>query len=63
MELITGIDKKLITTLFADNTTVYLSQYDLFDDLTDTLNLWCKASGARFNISKTEIIPIGSRTY
>jgi len=60
---IPGTDEKLITTLFADDTTVYLSQDDLFDDLTDTLNLWCKASGARFNVSKTEIIPIGSKTY
>jgi hypothetical protein len=60
---IPGVDEKLITTLFADDTTVYLSQDDLFDDLTDTLNLWCKASGARFNINKTKIIPIGSKTY
>ncbi|KIM81884.1 hypothetical protein PILCRDRAFT_55482, partial [Piloderma croceum F 1598] len=60
---IPGVDEKLITTLFADDTTVYLGQGDLIDDLTDTLNLWCKASGARFNVSKTEIIPIGSKTY
>jgi hypothetical protein len=60
---IPGIEEKLITTLFADDTTVYLSQNDLFDDLTDTLDLWCKASGARFNVNKTEIIPIGSKTY
>jgi Reverse transcriptase (RNA-dependent DNA polymerase) len=44
---IPGVNEKLITTLFAD----------------DTLNLWCKASGARFNVSKTKIIPIGSKAY
>ena len=60
---IPGIEEKLITTLFADDTTIYLSQNDLFDDLTDTLDLWCKASGARFNVNKTEIVPIGSKTY
>jgi exonuclease III len=60
---IPGIGEKLITNLFADDTTVYLGQNDSFDDLTDTLDLWCKASGAKFNVNKTEIIPIGSEAY
>jgi len=60
---IPGMEEKLITTLFVDDTTVYLNQNDLFDDLTNTLDLWCKVSGARFNVNKTEIIPIGSKTY
>ena len=54
---------KLITTLFADDTTVYLNQEDDFQTLTEILHLWCHASGARFNESKTEIIPIGSQRY
>ncbi|KZV59823.1 hypothetical protein PENSPDRAFT_544361, partial [Peniophora sp. CONT] len=54
---------KLIATLFADDTTVYLRYGDDFEVLTALLNRWCKASRARFNISKTEIIPVGSRAY
>ncbi|KAJ3753000.1 hypothetical protein EV360DRAFT_16342, partial [Lentinula raphanica] len=52
--------KRLIATFFADDTTVYLSKSDCFGDLESILAEWCLASGARFNISKTEIIPIGT---
>jgi hypothetical protein len=54
---------KMITSLFADDTTVYLTKNDSFADLQDILNTWCKASGAKFNIAKAEIIPIGSKEY
>jgi hypothetical protein len=60
---VSGVENKLITTLFADDTTVFLSQFDNFTDLEAILNKWCIASGARFNVSKTEIIPIGSLSY
>ncbi|KAJ3847836.1 hypothetical protein EV368DRAFT_76512 [Lentinula lateritia] len=50
----------LIATFFADNTTVYLSKEDDFGSLQHILDQWCTASGAKFNINKTEIIPIGS---
>ena len=30
------------------------------DDIQDILDNWCQASGAKFNIDKTEIIPIGT---
>ncbi|KAJ2920244.1 hypothetical protein MD484_g3, partial [Candolleomyces efflorescens] len=55
--------ERLITTLFADDTTVYLSKNDSFKDLEDLLNKWCAASGARFNVEKTEIIPVGNPTF
>jgi len=54
---------KLITTLFADDTTVYLNHEDDFQTLTGILHLWCRASGAKFNETKTEIIPIGTPHY
>ena len=57
---IPGVERKLITTLFADNTTVFLSKFDKFSALELILDKWCIASGARFNVSKTEIIPIGN---
>ncbi|KAJ7574604.1 hypothetical protein C8J56DRAFT_802567, partial [Mycena floridula] len=55
--------ERLIATLFADDTTTYLSEFDSFGDLEEILDTWCKASRARFNISKTETIPVGSRNY
>ena len=47
--------------LFADNTTVYLSSEDKIDDLQTNLAKWCGVSGAKFNIEKTEIIPLGDQ--
>jgi len=54
------MNKVLKASLFADDTTVYLSQEDSFQELQAMLNMWCRASGAKFNIAKTEIIPIGT---
>ena len=47
--------------MFADDTTVYLSETDSIEDLQTILTKWCGVSGAKFNIEKTEIIPLGSR--
>ncbi len=52
-------DEILKAVLFADDTTVYLSDGDDFSVLQGVLDTWCSAAKARFNISKTEIIPIG----
>ncbi|EJD50791.1 hypothetical protein AURDEDRAFT_26841, partial [Auricularia subglabra TFB-10046 SS5] len=60
---IEGLTEKLIATLYADDTTVYLSKWDSFHNLEGILQVWCLASGARFNTSKTEIIPLGSGLY
>ncbi|EJD33236.1 hypothetical protein AURDEDRAFT_30142, partial [Auricularia subglabra TFB-10046 SS5] len=57
---IPGTAEKLIATLYADDTTVYLSEGDSYESLLAILEVWCKAAGARFNIQKTEIIPVGS---
>ncbi|EPQ54139.1 hypothetical protein GLOTRDRAFT_44243, partial [Gloeophyllum trabeum ATCC 11539] len=46
-----------------DDTTIYLRQNDRFDHLTNLLDTWCCASGAKFNTEKTEIIPIGSLAH
>ncbi len=53
----------LKAVLFADNTTVYLSSRDDFQTLQTILDTWCSAAKARFNIGKTEIIPIGSEAF
>lgn len=60
---IPGNAERLITTLFADDTTIYLSSSDSYRTLNNILQTWCKASGARFNIHKTVIIPMGSPDY
>ncbi|EJD49463.1 hypothetical protein AURDEDRAFT_46855, partial [Auricularia subglabra TFB-10046 SS5] len=60
---IPGLEERLIATLYADDTTVYLSASDDYDSLMDILDTWCKASGAKFNTSKTEIVPLGREGY
>jgi hypothetical protein len=49
--------------MFADDTTLFLGETDRLDVVNETLDHWCKASGAKFNIEKTEIVPIGTENY
>jgi ribonuclease HI/exonuclease III len=65
---LTGFDipnatSPLIINLFADDTVVYLRERDSFEELQNTLDAWCKSSGAKFNKEKTEILPIGTEEY
>lgn len=60
---IPGIRGKLIVSLYADDTTIYLSESDSYTTLQDILSSWCLASGAKFNLEKTEVIPIGTRAH
>lgn len=53
----------IVVTMFTDNTTVYLTENDDFGTLNGILQCWCNASGAKFNTSITEVIPIGTREY
>jgi hypothetical protein len=54
---------RIVVTMFADDTTIYLTNKDDFETLNNILTRWCNASGAKFNKSKTEIIPIGTKEY
>ena len=45
-------------TLFADDTNLFLNKDDRLDYIQGIPDNWCRASGARFNIEKTEIILI-----
>ncbi|KAJ7624086.1 hypothetical protein DFH06DRAFT_1008685, partial [Mycena polygramma] len=58
-----GVAERAVVQLFADDTTAYLSEFDKFEDLKRILDRWCLASGARFNVAKTEIIPFGTREF
>ncbi|KAH6914277.1 hypothetical protein BKA70DRAFT_1519966 [Coprinopsis sp. MPI-PUGE-AT-0042] len=55
--------ERLITSLFADDTTVFMSEYDCFEDLERILDRWSVASGAKFNVEKTELLPVGTPEY
>ena len=59
-----GTNENTKCKLFADDTVVYLSHHDDFLQLqNDCLSPWCKVAGAKFNIPKTVIIPIGPKAY
>jgi hypothetical protein len=60
---IPNLRQNLKVLLFTDDTTVFLSKDDSYTQLCEILNNWCIASRAKFNITKTEIIPIGSTEY
>jgi exonuclease III len=52
---------RIVTTLFADDTVVYLTSEDEMQTLDNILDKWCIASGACFNKGKTQLIPIGPK--
>jgi len=54
---IPGLPDRLLLTLFVDDTTIFLSSNDSYETLQAILRLWCQASGAKFNINKTVILP------
>ncbi|KAL1938742.1 hypothetical protein VTO73DRAFT_11345 [Trametes versicolor] len=58
-----GETERLIAKLFADDTTVYLSSNDEYAEVQSVTGRWCRAARARFNVEKTEILPIGSPEY
>ena len=55
--------KKEITRLFVDDTLVYLNKNDKIKDMEDIIGVFCKASTAKFNLEKTEALPIGSKEH
>ena len=60
---IPGIKEAIKIKLFADDTSIFLNKDDSLDHLQTILNRWCELSGTRFNIEKTEIIPMGSERH
>jgi ribonuclease HI len=57
------LKEPLKAKFFADDTSVYLSETDKFDFLQMILDDWCQVSGAKFNIGKTEVVPIGTSAH
>ena len=60
---IKGLIERILITLFADDTIVYLDDTDNFLTLQSKLQLFCTASGSKFNLEKTEILPLGTPEY
>ena len=60
---IPGLPEKIIVNLYADDTTLLLSKEDNLDHIYGILDTWYKASGAKFNSGKTEILLIGTHTH
>jgi hypothetical protein len=60
---IPGKDEELVVSLFADDTTVFLSCADSLKKLWEILRVWCAASTAKFNDNKTVLLPFGSPFY
>jgi hypothetical protein len=61
--MVPGKEERLIATLFADDTTVYLSKEDNISELEKILEGWCTASRAKFNVNKTIVMPLGKREF
>ncbi|KAH9850518.1 hypothetical protein C2E23DRAFT_695959, partial [Lenzites betulinus] len=57
-----GLAERIVSTMFADDTTVFLRSSDSYEMMTNVLDSWCKASRAKFNEPKTIVIPIGPKT-
>lgn len=60
---IKGMARKLLVTLFADDTLVYLREDNDFEELKRILSQFCMASTTKFNLGKTEYLPIGSENF
>lgn len=54
--------ERLIASLFADDTAIFFSENNDLEALQKLLEIWCTVSTAKFNITKMEIIPIGTKT-
>ena len=61
--IIPNIEEPIKVNFFADDTSLYLSKTDSFHHVQRLLDNWCSASGAKFNMENTEIIPIGTEEH
>ena len=61
--MVPGAPRRLLASLFADDTSVFLRDTDRWSDLWATIRRWCGGSRARFNQDKTEVVPVGTPVY
>jgi Reverse transcriptase (RNA-dependent DNA polymerase) len=60
---IPGVEERIIVSMFADDTNLYLGKNDRMEHVQRILDEWCCASGAKFNQGKTEINPFGFKAH
>ncbi|KAI0323679.1 hypothetical protein GY45DRAFT_1216293, partial [Cubamyces sp. BRFM 1775] len=60
---IPGTADRLVAKLFADDTTVFLSDEDDYRTVEEITSVWCRGSRAKFNLMKTEVVPIGTEDH
>jgi len=60
---VSGLRERVLVTLFADDTLVYMNKEDDLKTLTSILDKFCIGSTAKFNLEKTEYLPIGSKAH
>jgi len=60
---IPGLKDNIIVSLFADDTLVYFTEHDNMNTLKHIVNTFCCASTAKFNLEKTEYLPVGTTDF
>jgi len=60
---IQGLEERILVSLFADDTLVYMNENDNQKTLEQIIKNFCEASTAKFNDKKLEILPIGTKEY
>ena len=57
------VKEKVIISLFANDTLIYQNAKDDIKELQEIIKVFCIASKAKFNIEKTEYLPVGKKDY
>jgi len=60
---IQGLEERVLVSLFADDTLVYINKDDNKKILEKAIRNFCEASTAKFNDEKSEVLPIGTKEY
>jgi len=55
--------RRVLAVMYADDTCLILDKEDKYEEVENTLQLFCKASTANFNEKKTEVMAIGKPNF
>ena len=58
-----GMKEKFVASLFADDTLSFIRETDKLTDLYHVIDTFCTASTAKFNLEKTEFLPVGPEEW
>jgi len=57
------LEERVLVSLFADDTLVYMNENDNKKTLEQAIKNFCEVSTAKFNNEKSEVLPIGTKEY